>query len=129
MGNLCAGSERVLGPTGPESFAVMVKGDDGRVVKVRVEPQEEFGVIKDRIGAALGQPESTHKGTTRLARNFNGIALNLDNTSTVASVGLKPDEILTYQTLDSSVPGLKDLASNENSILALGKEDSIQKYF
>mmetsp|Transcript_13768 Transcript_13768/g.29805 ORF Transcript_13768/g.29805 Transcript_13768/m.29805 type:complete len:126 (-) Transcript_13768:327-704(-) len=122
----CLGTEQVVGPSGTESFVILGKGDDGKVVKVRVEPHETFDVIKDRIGSALGRPESGKHNDTRLARNFNGIALSLDNTSTVKSVGLKPNEVLTYQKLDATVP---NLASNENSILALGQEDSIQKYF
>uniref|UniRef100_A0A7S1EU64 Uncharacterized protein n=1 Tax=Timspurckia oligopyrenoides TaxID=708627 RepID=A0A7S1EU64_9RHOD len=154
MGNVCVQGES--GPSGPDSFSIGVEiiqpnisksnsqATTTKSMKVRVVPQDTFAEIKSRIHTVilkqkllpievLNQMNANHGMTVRLARNFNGILLNLDDSSSVVSVGLKCDEKLYYQVVlengDSKIPELAQMASNENSILALGQEESFQKYF
>ncbi|KAA8496520.1 hypothetical protein FVE85_0249 [Porphyridium purpureum] len=129
MGNCLASTPKEPEPEpGTGAFEVAVVLVDGKTLKMKVAPEESFGAVKDRV--AKRDPSVKGQESIRLARNFQGMVLNLDDDSTVGSVGLKPGDQLICQKLGESVPELSSvIASNEASIRALGDEHSIKRVF
>ena len=127
MGNCLSSGEPDLGP---DAFKIVVVLTDGSSkASVKVAPKETIGTVAARVAAK--DPKCGAETKLRLARNFQGMSLILDEESTVQSSGLQPEEqLIAQKATDSSVPELSSVvAGDEESIRALGAESSIKKVF
>lgn len=124
---ICFSSNPSEPDPGPNALEVEVVLTSGKKVKMKIAPEETFGKVKARV---VQKDPGMELSSIRLARNFQGMALNLDDEGTVGSVGLKAGDQLICQKVDESVPQLNAVvASNEESLRALGDEHSIKKVF